>query len=194
MKQVIISTVLLLSFLFIQCAEKKNELSEDQLKAMRTTSTDFMKELKGILIEQIQTGGMIQAVAVCSDTAQLLTNEFGVERGVFIKRVSMKNRNKNNYPDDFEKRTLNRFELLKQNNELNNETEYAEIISEGDYKYLRYLKPILVQAECLNCHGNQTDMMPEVNNLIVQEYPQDKATGYKVGDLRGAVSIKKSIE
>ena len=194
MKQIIISTVLLLSFLFIQCSEKKNEVSEDQLNAMRTTSTDFMKELKGILIEQIQTGGVIQAVAVCSDTAQLLTNEFGVERGVFIKRVSMKNRNKNNYPDDFEKRTLNRFELLKQNNELNNETEYAEIITEGDYKYLRYLKPILVQAECLNCHGNQTDMMPEVNNLIVEEYPQDKATGYKVGDLRGAISIKKSIE
>ena len=194
MKQVIISTGLLLSFLFIKCAEKKNEVSEDQLNAMRTTAADFMKELKGVLIEQIQTGGVIQAVAVCSDTAQLLTNEFGVERGVFIKRVSMKNRNKNNYPDDFEKRTLNRFELLKQNNELNNETEYAEIISEGDYKYLRYLKPILVQAECLNCHGNQTDMMPEVNNLIVQEYPQDKATGYKVGDLRGAVSIKKSIE
>jgi hypothetical protein len=194
MKQIIISSVLLLSFLFILCSEKKNEVSEDQLNAMRTTSTDFMKELKGILIEQIQTGGVIQAVAVCSDTAQLLTNEFGVERGVFIKRVSMKNRNKNNYPDDFEKRTLNRFELLKQNNELNNETEYAEIITEGDYKYLRYLKPILVQAECLNCHGNQTDMMPEVNNLIVEEYPQDKATGYKVGDLRGAVSIKKSIE
>ena len=194
MKKIIISTVLLLSFLFIQCAEKKNEVSEDQLNAMRTTSTDFMKELKGILIEQIQTGGVIQAVAVCSDTAQLLTNEFGVERGVFIKRVSMKNRNKNNYPDDFEKRTLNKFELLKQNNELNNETEYAEIITEGDYKYLRYLKPILVQAECLNCHGNQTDMMPEVNNLIVEEYPQDKATGYKVGDLRGAVSITKSIE
>ena len=194
MKKIIISTVLLLSFLFIQCAEKKNEVSEDQLNAMRTTSTDFMKELKGILIEQIQTGGVIQAVAVCSDTAQLLTNEFGVERGVFIKRVSMKNRNKNNYPDDFEKRTLNRFELLKQNNELNNETEYAEIITEGDYKYLRYLKPILVQAECLNCHGNQTDMMPEVNNLIVEKYPQDKATGYKVGDLRGAVSITKSIE
>ena len=194
MKQIIISTVLLLSFLFVQCSEKKNEVSEDQLNAMRTTSTDFMKKLKGILIEQIQTGGVVQAVAVCSDTAQLLTNEFGVERGVFIKRVSIKNRNKNNYPDDFEKRALNRFELLKQNNELNNETEYAEIITEGDYKYLRYLKPILVQAECLNCHGNQVDMMPEVSNLIVQEYPQDKATGYIVGDLRGAVSIKKSIE
>jgi len=194
MRQFIIFTSVVLVFLFIHCSENKQDVSQDQLIAMRTTTTDFMKELKGILVEQIQTGGVVQAVSVCSDTAQLLTNEFGVERGVFIKRVSMKNRNKNNYPDDFEKRILNRFELLKQNNEINNETEYAQIITEGDYKYLRYLKPIFVQAECLNCHGNQTDMMPEVNNLIAQEYPQDKATGYKVGDLRGAVSIKKSIE
>ena len=194
MRQFIIFTSVALVFLFIQCSENKQDVSKDQLIAMRTTATDFMKELKGILVEQIQSGGVVQAVSVCSDTAQLLTNEFGVERGVFIKRVSMKNRNENNYPDDFEKRILNRFELLKQNNEINNETEYAQIITEGDYKYLRYLKPIFVQAECLNCHGNQTDMMPEVNNLIAQEYPQDKATGYKVGDLRGAVSIKKSIE
>ena len=194
MRQFIILKSVALVFLFIQCSENKQDVSKDQLIAMRTTATDFMKELKGILVEQIQSGGVVQAVSVCSDTAQLLTNEFGVERGVFIKRVSMKNRNENNYPDDFEKRILNRFELLKQNNEINNETEYAQIITEGDYKYLRYLKPIFVQAECLNCHGNQTDMMPEVNNLIAQEYPQDKATGYKVGDLRGAVSIKKSIE
>ena len=142
----------------------------------------------------MQTNGVLQAVSVCSDTAQVLTNNFGVERGIYIRRVSLKNRNVNNFPDDFEKRILNQFELLHQNNELNNETEFAGIVSEGDYKYLRYLKPIVVQDECLNCHGSKSDMMPKVNNLIVQKYPQDNATGYKVGDLRGAVSIKKSIE
>ncbi|MDH3268745.1 MAG: DUF3365 domain-containing protein, partial [Ignavibacteria bacterium] len=61
-------------------------------------------------------------------------------------------------------------------------------------KYLRYLKPIIIQAECLNCHGSQTEIMPDVRNLITQKYPDDKAIGYKPGDLRGAVSIKKAIE
>ncbi len=77
---------------------------------MRTTATDFMKDLKSILIKQMQTGGVLQAVSVCSDTAQVLTNNFGVERGIYIKRVSLKNRNPNNFPDDFEKRILNQFE------------------------------------------------------------------------------------
>ena len=184
----------LLILLFLNCTENKKEVSNDQLNAMRVSASDFMKDLKGILVKQIQTGGVLQAVSVCSDTAQVLTNNFGVERGIYIKRVSLKNRNPNNFPDDFEKRILNQFELLHQKNELNSNTEYYEIVSEGDFNYLRYLKPIVVQAECLNCHGSQTDLMPEVKELISQNYPDDKALDYKVGDLRGAVSIKKVIE
>jgi hypothetical protein len=133
-------------------------------------------------------------VSVCSDTAHLLTNNFGIQKGVYIRRVSFKNRNGNNYPDDFEKKVLSKFELLYQNKELNSETEHAEIVQEGEFKYLRYLKPILVQAECLNCHGSGNDIMPEVKQLIAQEYPNDKAVGYLIGDLRGVVSLKKVVE
>ena len=194
MRHILLGLTLISLFLFPQCSENKVEVSDAQLVNMRSTSVDFMKELKGILIEQIQTGGVVQAVAVCSDTAQVLSNEFGRERGVYIKRVSLKNRNEINHPDDFEKRVLREFEFLHQNNELNNETEFAEIITEGNYKYLRYLKPILIQAECLNCHGNKSEMMPEVRNLVAQKYPKDEATGYKTGELRGAISIKKVIE
>ena len=194
MKYYIISIAVLFSLILISCSENKVEIKEDQIVGMRTTAMEFMKDLKGVLISQIQTNGVLKAVSVCSDTAQVLTNNFGIQRGVYIKRVSFKNRNVNNSPDDFEKKVLSKFELLHQNKELNSETEHAEIVQEGEFKYLRYLKPILVQAECLNCHGSENDIMPEVKQLIAQEYPNDKAVGYKVGDLRGAVSLKKVIE
>jgi len=194
MKNSIGVIALVLSVLFLRCSENKMEISKDQVVGMRTTAMDFMKELKGVLNNQIQTKGVMRAVSVCSDTAQVLTNNFGVQRGVYIKRVSLKNRNVNNFPDDFEKKVLNRFELLHQNNELNSETEYMEIVQEGEFKYLRYLKPILVQAECLNCHGGENDIMPEVKQLISLEYADDKAFGYMIGDIRGAVSLKKIIE
>jgi len=190
----VITTTIFFSVLFLSCADNKVEISENQVAGMRATAMEFMKDLKGILINQIQTNGILQAVSVCSDTAQVLTNNFGVERGVYIKRVSLKNRNVNNAPDDFEKMILNKFALMQQNNELNGETEYAEIVDEGEFKYLRYVKPILVQAECLNCHGSENEIMPEVKQLISQAYPDDKAVGYKIGDLRGAVSLKKAIE
>jgi len=194
MKYLISVIALSFSLSLLSCSENKVEVSEQEIAGMRTTATEFMKDLKGVLISQIQTNGVLQAVSVCSDTAQVLTNNFGIQKGVYIKRVSFKNRNENNFPDDFEKKVLSKFEMLHQNKELNSETEHAEIVEEGEFKYLRYLKPILVQAECLNCHGSETDIMPEVKQLIAQEYSDDKAIGYKIGDLRGAVSLKKVIE
>jgi len=180
--------------LLLSCSENKVEVSEEEIAGMRTTAMEFMKDLKGVLINQIQTNGVLQAVSVCSDTAQVLTNNFGVQKGVFVRRVSFKNRNANNSPDDFEKKVLSKFELLHQNKKLDSETKHVEIVQEGEFKYLRYLKPILVQAECLNCHGSEADIMPEVKQLIAQEYTGDKAVGYKIGDLRGAVSLKKVVE
>jgi hypothetical protein len=194
MKYFISALALFFSLSLLSCSENKVDISKDLVIGMRTTAMEFMKDLKGVLISQIQTNGVLQAVAVCSDTAQVLTNDFGVQKGVFIRRVSFKNRNENNFPDAFEKQVLNKFELLHQNNELNIETEHAEVVQEGEFKYLRYLKPILVQAECLNCHGSEADIMPEVKQLIAQKYSEDKAVGYKIGDLRGAVSLKKVIE
>lgn len=194
MKYFISVLVLLFCLYLLNCSENKVEVSEDQVIGMRTTAIEFMKDLKGVLINQIQTNGVLQAVSVCSDTAQVLTNNFGIQKGVFVRRVSFKNRNANNSPDDFEKKVLSKFELLHQNKELNSETEYFEIVQEDEFKYLRYLKPILIQAECLNCHGGETDIMPEVKQLIAQEYSDDKAVGYKVGDFRGAVSLKKVVE
>ena len=194
MKYFISALALIFSLSLLSCSENKVEVNEDQVIGMRTTAMEFMKNLKGVLITQIQTNGVLQAVAVCSDTAQVLTNNFGVQKGVFIRRVSFKNRNENNLPDDFEKQVLSKFELLHQNKELNETTEYVEIVQEGEFRYLRYLKPIVLQAECLNCHGSEADIMPEVKQLIAQEYTGDKAVGYKIGDLRGAVSLKKVVE
>lgn len=191
----LISPLALISFIiFLSCTEKRTEVNENQLKGMRTTSIEFMKNLKGILIKQMQTEGVLRAVSVCSDTAQVLTNNFGLQKGVFIRRVSFKNRNENDYPDDFEKKILSEFELLKQNNELNDKTEHFEVVKEGEHTYLWYLKPILIQAECLSCPGNKDEMMPEVKELLAVKYPYDKAVGYNIGDLRGAVSVKKVIE
>ncbi len=178
----------------ISCSENKVEISEDQVVGMRATSMEFMKSLKGVLINQIQTNGVVEAVSICSDTAQVLTNNYGIKKGVFIRRVSFNNRNENNYPDDFEKEILNKFELLRQNNELNDKTEHFEIVKEGEFKYSRYLKPILIQAECLNCHGSENEILPEVKELIALKYPGDKAIGYSIGELRGAVSVKKVVE
>ncbi len=193
-RKIFLSTVVVTSLLLLNCSDREMEVTEEQKKQMRTTAADFMDELKGILLNQVQTNGVVSALDVCSDTARVLTNEFGLQRGVFIKRVSVKNRNTNNFPDDYEKNVINSFNKILQNKKLDEKTEQAELVKEGEFTYLRYMKPILIQPVCLNCHGSEYTMLEEVSSLIAERYPDDKALDYKPGDLRGAVSIKKLIE
>jgi len=192
----IFSINLLILILILSCGEKNHEaqITENQKKEMRENASEFMGKLKSVLIKQIKSEGTLSAVAVCSDTAQVLTNDYGLKKGVYIKRVSFKNRNKHSVPDEFEARILKEFEQIKKEGKLTSNTEHFEIIVENDYQYLRYMKPIKIGAACLKCHGAEEKIPPDVKGLITKRYPDDKAIGYKNGDLRGAVSIKKLID
>ena len=186
---------LLILILTISCSEKKQDvqLTENQKIEMRNAASEFMGLLKSTLINQIKSEGVLSAVDVCSDTAQVLTNEFGLMKGVYIKRVSFKNRNNNNVPDGFEAKVLKDFEQRDNEGILTTDTEYFEITKENDHNYLRYMKPIKIGVACLMCHGNEQNISPEVRALIAKRYPEDKAVDYNNGDLRGAVSVKKLI-
>lgn len=193
-KFVLFSAVLFLSFLIYSCSSKhKPELTENIKTGLGADAKQFSESLKSILLKEIQTNGLPAAVSVCSDTAQILTNNFGITKGIYIKRVSFNNRNPNDYPDEFESKALKHFEELKSIGQLNDSTEFVDVIESDGIKSVRYLKPILIQAPCLNCHGQRENIMPEVKAIIDSKYPNDKATGYSINDLRGAISIKKVL-
>jgi hypothetical protein len=52
----------------------------------------------------------------------------------------------------------------------------------GDGRY-GYAEPIVMQPLCTVCHGSTID--PELGRSIAALYPDDRATGFEVGDLRG---------
>lgn len=187
-------TVLFLFILLISCTQKpKPEITEQLKSALRSDAKTFMDSLKSVLIKEIQTRGIVSAVSVCSDTAQVLTNNYGISKGIYIKRVSFKNRNPMNVPDEFESKVLNIFEEMHSKNQIKQETEYVELVEENGISKVRYMKPILVKPECLNCHGTDEHISPQVKEVINKIYPDDKAKGYQMGDLRGAVSILKTL-
>lgn len=51
-----------------------------------------------------------------------------------------------------------------------------------------YVEPIVTQALCLTCHGEQ--LAPELAAKIEDLYPQDRATGFRDGDLRGVFWVE----
>ena len=95
--------------------------------------------------------------------------------------------------DRWEQQVLANFAQQASKGEKYETMAFAELVEETDGKYFRFMKAIGVQDQCLACHGDPAQMDPEVKALIKSRYPHDQATGYKVGDLRGAVSIKRPL-
>ena len=185
--------LLLLTTLVISGCGKQVEIKPEMIDESRKISIEFMSNLKNLVFSKISEDGVLNAVSVCSDTALVYTKHYSENKGIDIRRITFKNRNPKNIPDEFESKVLKIFERQKSDGKLNKDSEYAEITETEGRKVYRYMKPISVSAECLTCHGNSSEIPEEVQLLIKEKYPVDKARDYKAGDLRGAVSIIKPL-
>jgi hypothetical protein len=59
-------------------------------------------------------------------------------------------------------------------------------------KVFRYMKAIPTDDVCLMCHGEQ--IQENLSAELQRLYPNDQATGYKKGDIRGAFTAIKILE
>lgn len=162
--------------------------SEKELLEARRISNELMDTVRGLLLEEIQKGGFTGAVRVCSELAQEMTNRFSTQTGHTVRRVSLRYRNPKNIPDAYETRRLQ--ELDRLNREKRLPEEIFEVVEEGGVKYFRYLKPLTLAPLCLTCHCPKENIPSEVLAILKEKYPEDRATGFLVGDLRGAISVK----
>ncbi|MCB0751961.1 MAG: DUF3365 domain-containing protein [Ignavibacteriae bacterium] len=188
------SILIILSVLIVSCKQEEKFDEKAYSAEFNGYSTEYLAGLKGILIKNMKEGGPLKAVKVCSDTAQALTNLYSDVMGITVKRVSYQNRNVNDTPDEFEKEAINKFAELHSQNNLTAETEILKKVKMNEKEVVRFAKPIFIEAPCLNCHGDANIISPAVAELIKEKYPNDKATGYKIGDLRGVISISKVLE
>lgn len=56
----------------------------------------------------------------------------------------------------------------------------------------RLMTAIAMAQPCLACHGRAIE--PELAALIDQRYPDDQARGFGEGELRGAFTLRRSLE
>ncbi len=69
----------------------------------------------------------------------------------------------------------------------------TEVVEEAGESYFRYMKPLAIKPVCLACHGSDEQIPEAVKTELKTMYPYDQAKNYKVGELRGAVSIKQPM-
>ena len=132
----------------------------------------LFKALSGRLMEVLQEDGPIAAINVCSQEASGIAASIGQEHGVEIGRTSFRLRNPSNAPRDWVQPLV----------EEHTETARTILLEDGS---LGALYPIHLKVQCLMCHGGPDDILDEVKTEIAERYPQDKATGFRAGDLRG---------
>ena len=155
----------------------------------------FFEELKSELVKGMKAGGPVNAIGVCNSIAPEIAMKHSKNSGWDVARTSLKLRNPNNAPDTWESKVLQQFEERRAKGEGPDTLAYAEIVEEGDEKYFRFMKgivmPPLEKMPCLKCHGENID--PKIAVKLDELYPQDKARGYKAGQVRGAFTLKKKL-
>lgn len=159
----------------------------------RKVAKDFVTQLGGELKKEMEANGPGAAIKVCRNVAPAIASEVSRKNGWNVGRKSLKTRNAAlGMPDAWEQKVLADFEKrMEKENPAN--MEFAEIVSEPQGKFFRYMKAIPVQDVCLKCHGGDDAVAPGVKDALKADYPHDKATGYTLGQIRGGFSIKRPL-
>jgi len=162
-----------------------------ELDQARKATAAFAGALKSELVSAMQSGGPIEAIDVCNTRAGLISEEVSLEQGMTLSRVSVRNRNPGNAPNEWQAAVLESFEARKEAGEAPGALAWHEIADTGNGKEFRFMKAIPTGAVCLACHGET--LAPPVAEKLAELYPEDKATGYSEGDLRGAFVVTKNM-
>ncbi|MEI6414124.1 MAG: DUF3365 domain-containing protein [Pseudomonadota bacterium] len=167
-------------------------IQEDSLVQARGIVKNFFTALKGELEAAMKSGGPVTAIAVCHTRAPQIAKDFTQSTGWTVGRTSLKLRHAKNQPDAWETQVLQQFESRRQAGEDLQTMEFSEVLTHGDKQEFRYMKAIPTAELCLGCHG--MEIKPEVQAALKQLYPEDHATGFKVGDLRGAFTLRAFLK
>jgi hypothetical protein len=151
----------------------------------------FAKDLKAELQAAIAEGGPVHAISVCNIQAPKIAEKVSQPPQWHIGRTSLKLRNPDNAPDEWETAVLKAFQQRAAAGESLASMETVERVeSDGGPRY-RYMKAIPLGDVCLTCHG--ADVAPDLKAEIDSIYPDDQATGFAAGELRGAFTVTETL-
>lgn len=154
---------------FVQEAERLADRLEADLKA----------ELSAALSEV----GPVGAIGVCQSVAPAIAQDLSRQSGWQVSRIARRTRNPANA---FDRELSALYDELERAPlaEAGPATVHREV--EGRFVYMRAI--VMREQPCAMCHG--TEIAPEIADAIAASYPDDRATGFQPGDLRGAILVQ----
>jgi hypothetical protein len=142
-------------------------------------ATALASTLRARLLAAMAEGGPAAAAQVCSDAAQGMATDVARAHDARVGRSSLRTRSPANVAPPWVE------EWLRTQGE--RPAAGAEGFARIEDGHARVLRPIAVEGPCVACHGDPDAIAPEVTAILRDRYPTDRATGYAIGDLRGAL-------
>ncbi|MCB1692443.1 MAG: DUF3365 domain-containing protein [Pseudomonadales bacterium] len=178
--------------LVLMCVLAPDAVSDDDIKALHDEAVgivgDFAGELKPALMAAMQEGGPVHAIDVCSERAPEIAERLSAESGWSVSRVSLKPRNRETgQPDAWARAMLATFDARQKAGEPAENLVVSEV-ADGEF---RFLKAQPVEPLCLACHGKA--LAPAVREKLAERYPDDHATAYSLGQVRGGFYLRKTL-
>jgi hypothetical protein len=188
MKKIEILALAILIIVLVACNNTENTTAAktDYTIAGDSIATAAQIALISELTTAMNEGGTVKAISFCNENAQNIKAELSEKYNCTIQRISEKYRNPKDKPESpTDKKVLLAFSAA--HNARN--TIAPKLIEESNE--VIYYKPIMVaMPTCLKCHGSKTtDIDVATQEIIDAKYPNDLATGYNLGDFRGAWKI-----
>jgi len=182
------------SFLIASAMASTGASADDaELQAeAKTAIAAFGNMLKSELMAAMQSGGPLNAIEVCATRAPAIAASVSADSGMRLSRVSLRNRNPDNAPNEWQASVLEGFEQRLAAGEPVDALAWQDIATTGDHQEFRFMKAIPTLPLCLQCHGEV--IAPPVQEKIAERYPGDKATGFREGDIRGAFVATRLLD
>lgn len=147
----------------------------------------FQADLQGQLQAAIKAGGPVAAIGVCQQAAPAIAVSLSQESGAEVRRIALKERNPGAAPDGELRERLEQLAAAP----LSADGKPAVMqwsSGSGSDARTHYMRAIPMKEQpCAACHG--TAIAPDVQAKLAELYPADKATGFKPGDMRGAILV-----
>lgn len=162
----------------------KGDSPEAALKLRAATiAKEAFSELSSNLQAAITRTGLNDALPYCSDRAIPITKGVAAKNGVGLSRVTHKARNPANKATDAELALMQQFQA----DLVAKRTPTPTVVTNASQAVSVYVPIVISNPLCLMCHGKPgKEVSAELQSTIRRLYPDDQATGFALGDLRGA--------
>ncbi|GEM_PF-227062 len=164
--------------------------SQEALRRAEATAQELAGTLKTNLVAAMSEQGPEAAARYCSVGAQGLTAGIADARGVSVGRSSLRLRNPTNAGPAWVEAWL-----AQQGERAADGVETVgrvDTLPDGS-QVARVIKPLAIGGPCVVCHGPAESLAPGVRAVLLDRYPGDAATGYSIGDLRGALWAEAAV-